>query len=363
MADLTYKYELKGKRTKRILRRHAWACNQVWNYCVQIQRKVQRNREEGLQGKWLNFYDMKALAVGVSQDLGIHAQTVQNVVEQFCKSRDQHRKCPAFRKSGGPKRSLGWIPFQTQSRKITSSSVTYLKHKMRFFGVKSRPLPETAKGGAFVQDARGRWYACLNVQVPNDNHSGIGDIGIDLGLIRLATTSDGKIYDAPKYFRKSEEALTIAQRAGNIERARAINAKIKAQRLDHAHKISTQLVQIYGTIYVGGVSSSRLTKTRMAKSVGDAGWSMLRNMLRYKASRHGAKFAVVDEKFTTQRCSSCEEIPPSSPKGRGALGIRTWECSACGAIHDRDVNAARNILALGRSVPPPVEESRVAHGR
>jgi len=105
MADLTYKYELKGKRTKRRLRRYAWACNQVWNFCVQIQRKVQRNRREGLLGKWLNFYALKALTTGVSQELGIHAQTVQNVVEQFVKSRDQHKRCPTFRKSGGAKRS------------------------------------------------------------------------------------------------------------------------------------------------------------------------------------------------------------------------------------------------------------------
>jgi transposase len=104
-------------------------------------------------------------------------------------------------------------------------------------------------------------------------------------------------------------------------------------------------------------------KTKMAKSVGDAGWSMLRNMLCYKASRHGARHADVEEKFTTQRCSCCGNVPDSSPKGMGALGVRVWECSICGAIHDRDVNAAKNILTLGRSAPPPVEESRVAYGR
>jgi IS605 OrfB family transposase len=364
MADLTYKYELKGKRTKRLLRRHAWACNQVWNFCVQIQRKVQRNRREGLSGKWLNFYALKALTTGVSQDLGIHAQTVQNVVEQFVKSRDQHRKCPKFRKSGGAKRSLGWVPFQTQSRKITSTSVTYLKHTMRFFGTKRRPLPEDdVKGGSFVQDARGRWYVCFHVEVPNDKHSGIGDVGIDLGLKSLAVTSDGGRLEASQFYRKSEAVLATAQRAGNRKRAREINARIKNQRIDQAHKFSAEAVQTYGTIYVGDVSSSKLMKTKMAKSVGDAGWSMLRNMLRYKASRHGALFVEIEEKFTTQRCSCCGDIPGSSPKGKGALGIRVWVCSTCGAIHDRDVNAAKNILALGRSAAPPAEESRVAHGR
>ncbi len=357
VADLTYKYELKGKRTKRRLRRHAWACNQVWNFCVQIQRKTQRNHQEGLASKWLNFYGLKALTVGVSKDLGIHAQTVQAVVEQFVKSRDLHRKCPRFRKSVGTKRSLGWVPFQAQSRQISSSSVTYLKHTMRFFGAKRRPLPETVKGGSFVQDARGRWYACFHVEVANDKRSGIGAVGIDLGLKTLAVTSDGDRLEAAQFYRKSEAALAIAQRSGNRKRARAINAQIKHQRADQAHKFSAKVVQTYGAIYVGDVSSSKLMKTKMAKSVGDAGWSMLRNMLRYKASRHGALFAEIEEKFTTQRCSCCGNIPDSSPKGLCALGIRGWECSICGAIHDRDVNAAKNILNLGLSAQPPVEES------
>lgn len=324
---------------------------------------MQRNYREGLQGKWLNFYALKALTTGVSQELGIHAQTVQNVVEQFVKSRDQHRTCPKFRKSGGVKRSLGWVPFQTQSRKITAGSVTYLGHTMRFFGAKRRPLPESAKGGSFVQDARGRWYACFHVEAPNDKRSGIGEVGIDLGLTSLAVTSDGDRLEAAQFYRKSEAKLAKAQRAGNRKRMRAIHAQIKHQRVDQAHKFSTKAVQTYGAIYVGDVDAAKLMKTPMAKSVADAGWSMLRNMLRYKASRHGAVFAEIEEKFTTQRCSCCGNIPDSSPKGIGALGIRVWGCSICGAIHDRDVNAAKNILALGRSAASPDEGSRVAHGR
>jgi len=108
------------------------------------------------------------------------------------------------------------------------------------------------------------------------------------------------------------------------------------------------------------VNAAGLAKTRMAKSVLDAGWSMFRNMLHYKASRHGATFLEVDERFTTQTCSTCGAIPESRPKGIAGLGIREWVCSSCGASLDRDVNAARNILALGRSVAAPVEGSRRA---
>ena len=91
----------------------------------------------------------------------------------------------------------------------------------------------------------------------------------------------------------------------------------------------------------------KLAKTRMAKSALDAGWGMLRTMLDYKS--HGARivYEVVDESYSTQACSSCGAISASSPRGGAGLGIREWDCPVCGAVHDRDVNAARNILAAG----------------
>ena len=160
-----------------------------------------------------------------------------------------------------------------------------------------------------------------------------------------------------------EKKIEIAQRAGNKDRARAINAKIANIRRDHAHKESTKIAQQFRTIFVGNVNSSQFAQTKMAKSVLDAGWSFFRNALRYKASRHGGRFLEIDEKFTTQICSACGTLPSSRPRGIADLGVREWRCSDCGAIHDRDVNAALNILALGLSAQPPVVESRVAHGR
>lgn len=99
----------------------------------------------------------------------------------------------------------------------------------------------------------------------------------------------------------------------------------------------------------------------MAKSVADAGWSAFRRMLAYKAGT----FVEVDESFTTQTCSRCGARPPERPKGIVGLRIREWDCSSCGTTHDRDVNAALNILALGRSAAPLVEGSRggARHGQ
>jgi putative transposase len=372
---LTYKYRLKGKRTIRQQRRYAWAVNQVWNFCVQTQRAVQRAWKDGLSPKWPSFYDLKDLAAGTSKELGLHSQTIQNVCKQFVKSRDQHKKCPGFRHSGGSKRSLGWVPFQDQSCQITSGSVTYLDNEYRFFGSKRRPLPDTAKGGSFVEDARGRWWVCFHVEVDQLAQAPARAVGIDFGLKTLATLSTGKKIEAPRHYRKLEKKLAVAQRAGNQDLAKAINERIKNRRRDHMHKWTTWIARNFRLIVVGDVSSSKLAKTKMAKSVFDAGWYASKQTLCYKASRHRGICAEVSELFTTQICSKCGAKPSSRPRGIADLGIRDWVCSECGEHHDRDVNSARNHLDLGLSAlsksqlrvlaishQPPVEESRVTHG-
>ena len=107
------------------------------------------------------------------------------------------------------------------------------------------------------------------------------------------------------------------------------------------------MAENYGAIFIGDVSSKKLTKTKMAKSVLDAGWGMLKTQLKYKAIARSVMFEEINEKYTTQICSCCGVISGNSPKGRAGLGIREWICCECGAIHDRDINAAKNILALG----------------
>ena len=131
---------------------------------------------------------------------------------------------------------------------------------------------------------------------------------------------------------------------------RAIHHKIANRRKDEWHKFSRQLVNDNGAIFVGNVSSQQLVKTKMAKSALDAGWSMFKTMLAYKCPKFhwaGVVFDEVNEAYTTQTCAECATIPDASPKGIGDLDVRHWVCGQCGAQHDRDVNAARNILARG----------------
>ena len=257
---LTYKYRLKGRRCARQLRRLSWAVNQVWNFCVQTQRSIQRTRRDGLSPQWPSFYDLKKLASGTSGDLRIHAQTIQNVCEQFTKSRNIHKKCPHFRRSGGSRRSLGWVPFQAQSRQVTTHSVTYLGRTYNFFGARRRPLPDNARGGCFVEDARGHWWVCFHVEVKNLPQAPDVAVGIDLGLRTLATLSTGEKIGAPRTYRLYEDKLIIAQRARNRARVRALHVKIANVRRDHMHKWSTRIARAFRKIFVGNVSSSQLAQ-------------------------------------------------------------------------------------------------------
>ncbi|HZJ94227.1 MAG TPA: transposase [Thiopseudomonas sp.] len=126
------------------------------------------------------------------------------------------------------------------------------------------------------------------------------------------------------------------------------------------HCNSSGIVNRCGEIYVGNVSSLKLVKTKMAKSVLDAGWGQLKTMLEYKCAHAGIVFKDVNEAYTTQTCSSCGALPESRPKGIAGLGIREWTCE-CGITHDRVVNAAKNILAAGHG--RPVEGITVSLGR
>ena len=361
---LTYKYRIKDRSARKALRRHAFAVNQVWNYCTAFQRDIEsRYRAGAPKRKWPTAYDLQRLTSGTSKELGIHAQTIGIICKRFAEARDKTSHSPKFRASGGPKRALGWVPLQEQACQISGNSVTYLRKRFRWFGNARRPLPENAKGAAFVEDAQGKWWVCFWVDAPDLSEGVNGQVGIDLGLKSLATCSDGSKIDATQPFRRLAGRLARAQRARNRQRTRALHTKIANCRRDHLHKASASIARANGLIAVGNVSSCRLAKTRMAKSVLDAGWAMFRNMLRYKASRHGAVYLDIEERFTTQTCSCCGAIPVSSPKGMGALGIRAWVCSECGASHDRDVNAARNILKIALSAQRLDGESQPARLR
>jgi putative transposase len=335
---LTYRYRIKDATAGRHLEQQARAVNRVWDYCGEIQEAARRHNK-----RWPSGFDLIKLTLGSSKLLGLHSDTVQAVCKQFAISRDAYRKRPRWR----GKKSLGWIPFQA-ARAIhwDGDAVIFLKRRYRLW--LSRPLNGELRCGSFAQDSRGRWYLNLQVEVPENTNHGAGEVGIDLGLKSLAALSTGEKIEAPRLYRKYEQALGIAQRAGRKPRVRAIHAKIANCRKHFLHGLSTRLVRENRRICVGNVNSCGLARTSLAKSVLDAGWSQLRSQLRYKAIKHGAEYLEVDERLTTQVCSACGAR--GGPQGREDLVVRDWICGGCGASHDRDINSAINILFLGRNV-------------
>ena len=328
----------------------ARSVNFVWNYLNELSHKAITER-----GQWLSAYDMHVYTTGASKDLGLHSQTPQRVAAEYVKARKQFKKNRlAWRKSGGVRRSLGWVPIGSG---MASWKHGQLFHNGSYFKVwDSYGLSQyTFRSASFSEDSRGRWYFNVVVDVQPKMSKGQEAVGIDLGLKTTATCSDSDRLEAGRLYRDLEPALAVAQRARHKKRVRAIHAKIRHRRSDTLHKFSRQLVERCGEVYVGDVSPRSLTQTRMAKSVLDAGWSSLKTMLEYKCAHAGIVYREVNEAYSTQTCSNCGALPDSRPKGIAGLGIREWTCSDCGAVHDRDVNAARNILAAG--------QRRLAEGR
>ena len=337
---LTYRYRVRSRSAERRLERMAEAVNLVWNFCGDTQENAKRWGK-----RWPSAYDLMKLAAGTNGELGISNEVIETTCMQFVQARRAAGRRPRWR----GRHSLGWVPFRHDwAVTVDGDRIRFGGHWFRVW--KSRPLGGPIKAGSFSQDARGRWYVNLACEVAETKGCGAGSVGVDLGLKDLAALSDGTKIANPRHFDRRAKALARAQRAGNKRRARAIAAKIANGRRHHLHEQSIRLVRQFGRIVVGNVNAAALKRTRMAKSVGDAGWSMFRNMLRYKAIAHGAEYVEADERYSSQTCSDCGSI--SGPKGRKGLEIRVWECGDCGSVHDRDVNAARNIL--GRERPPLV---------
>lgn len=339
----TLKLRIKDKHCK-VLNQMASEVNFVWNYVNDLCFKHLQRKQQ-----FFSAYDIAKYTKGTSKECNLHSQTIQAVTEELVTRRKQFKKAKLKWRVSNKKsarRSLGWIPFKKAAIKYADGYVQYGKHQFKLWD--SYGLSKyNVKTGSFVEDSRGRWYVCLVVEAPKtEKTTSTKAIGIDLGLKSIATCSDGTVISNPKFYRQYEQKLGIAQRAKNKKRVRALHAKIANSRKDHLHKTSSILVKNNAMIVIGNLSAKKLVKTKMAKSVLDAGFSAFKTMLKYKCENAGVLFEEVNESYTTQTCSCCGSRS-SSPKGRAGLGIREWQCMECGTLHDRDVNSALNILALG----------------
>ncbi len=221
----------------------------------------------------------------------------------------------------------------------------------------SRDLPAEPTSVTVVRDAAGRYFASFVVQrdpqpLPETGHA----CGIDLGLCHFAVLDDGTKVAAPRFLRRAEKKLKRAQKdlsrkqkgSANRDKARVrvarAHARVANARRDFHHKLSTAIIRDNQAVAVEDLAVQALARTRLAKSVHDAGWSAFVSMLEYKAKLYGRHFSRIGRfEPTSQVCSACGARDGPKPRH-----VRAWTCAACGTLHDRDINAAKNIAALGR---------------
>lgn len=286
----------------------------------------------------------------------VYAQTLQEV----CIRVDlafQHffRRCKNGEKPGYPrfktKEHYKSFTYPQSGFKLTGNKHLHLP-KIGDIKIKlHRPLQSKVKRLTVKRDWLGNWYACFIIKfesVPLPTSEKVA--GIDLGCKKFATLSTGEEIANPRFFRKDEKALAKAQRNNKPKRVlQHIHQRIANRRTDFAHKLSRNLVNVFQVIIFEKLDIKEMQSKNwhsLNKSIGDAAWGQLISMTAYKAEETGRTFITVDPKNTSQLCSGCGQIVPKD------LSVRVHSCPHCGLVLDRDLNAARNILARGLASLP-----------
>jgi putative transposase len=211
------------------------------------------------------------------------------------------------------------------------------------------------------RDPCGRWYVSLTVDIPEPEllpATGRA-VGVDLGVTDFAVTSDEQRIPNPRHLERRAINLARYQRRtarcqpGSANRAKArakaarAHRKVRTARADFLHKASNSLVRDYDLICLEDLAVKNMVRNRrVAKAIADCGWRTFREMLGYKAARAGRRVIVIDRWFPSSKmCSACGHVLAEL-----SLGTRVWQCPSCGTRHDRDINAAKNILAAGLAV-------------
>ncbi|WP_432045162.1 RNA-guided endonuclease InsQ/TnpB family protein [Streptomyces asiaticus] len=287
-------------------------------------------------------------------------QTLRHLQAAFTAFFAQRSKYPRFKSR---KRSRKSAEYTSSAFRFREGELTLAKMDQPLDIVWSRPLPEGAVPSTVTvsQDAAGRWFVSLLVEDPAVQPllAGGSAVGIDAGLGHLLTLSTGEKIANPRHERRDRARLARAQRdlarkarGDGANRAKArrkvakVYARITDRRRDHLHKLTTRLVRENQTLVIEDLTvRNMLSNGKLSRAISDAAWSQFRSMLEYKAAWYGREVIAVDRWFPSSKlCSVCGTL-----RGKLPLGVRTWTCD-CGTTHDRDVNAARNLLAAGLAV-------------
>ena len=361
-VNKAYKYRIyPNKDQKEMFAKH-FGCNRfVYNYFLRKRIDWYAEHKDDTK-KGLNYCDTSAMLTQLKKQeefswlIEVSSQSLQtslrNLDRAYNNFFNKRAKFPKFKK-------------RRYAQSFTIPQYWFIKQgkldipKCR--GIKitlHRAIEGKMKSVTISRTSSGRYFASIvcEVEIPEPEYRG-SEIGIDFGLKTFITTSDNKKISNPKYLRKSEKRLKRLQRSvsrkvkGSNSRQKAIHKlvvqheKVSNQRRDFLHKTSRKLVSENQAIHIEDLAIRNMMKNhRLAKSISDAGWSTFVNMLEYKGKWYGCHIHKLDRFFpSSKRCHKCGFINDNL-----TLKDRDWQCPECDVIHDRDLNAAINILTFSR---------------
>jgi putative transposase len=358
-----YKFRLyPNKEQERKLLRWLETCRRIYNTAL-AQRKEAWEKEKRSVTRTEQQVWLKEAKKDNDYFKEVHSQVAQEVLFRVERAfagffrRVRNGETPGYPrfKGKGRYKSLTFTQFgdglgaSFQNGKLKLSKIGLVKIKLH------RDISGTVKTVTVKRDTIGKWYAVLAVETELNQpgtHPGTA-AGLDVGLEKFATLSDGSAIENPRYLRKTEKRLKHAQRAlsrkqkgsRNREKTRLkvakLHTKVRNQRKDFLHKESRRLVNVYKMIAVEDLTVKNMVENHhLAKSISDAGWSEFLAMLCYKAEEAGSRVVKVNPSGTSQECSRCGTTVVKD------LSVRVHRCPHCGLVLDRDVNAARNILKI-----------------
>ncbi len=360
-----FKYRLyPTKQQQRLLDAQLEECRWLYNHLLAARCDAWEQRRESLR-----LYDQQATLPALKANrpplAGVQSQVLQNVAMRIDLAFQAFfRRARAGEKPGYPRfRGPGRYASITYPQVPVGCTLDAAAQRLRLHGVGSvkillhRPLEGVPKTATISRSSTGKWYVCFSSECAEPaSLPEIGEqVGIDVGLTTFATLSNGQEIANPRFFRAEEQALAKIQRRlskeekgtpGHAKRRRIVarvHERMRWRRGDFTHQHSRRIVNAFDLIAVEDLSVNRMVHNHcLAKSIHDVAWSQFASLLSYKAAWAGRKYVAVNPAYTSQDCSQCGHRQQLS------LSDRIYICPCCGIVLDRDLNASRNMLRLGR---------------